>query len=109
MCPSQHEPKEKWFDGQLVFGVVEYDIEGKLVGNTFNMTIIENKEIVLQAMNATVDALYAEISPQYLFTEIYVKLNNVDKKLKITGICKGKKYSLTAMYNDISGTYPSQW
>ena len=104
MCPSQHEPKEKWFDGQLVFGVDEYDIEGKLVGNTFNMTIIENKEIVLQAMNATVDALYAEISPQYLFTEIYVKLNNVDKKLKITGICKGKKYSLTAMYNDISGT-----
>ena len=53
-----------------MFGVDEYDIEGKLVGNTFNMTIIENKEIVLQAMNATVDALYAEISPQYLFTEI---------------------------------------
>ena len=59
-----------------MFGVVEYDIEGKLVGNT-----------------------------KYLSTEeIYVKLDNVDKKLKITGICKGKKYSLTAMYNDISGT-----
>ena len=96
--------KKNDFDGQLVFGVDKYNIEGKLVGNTFNMTMIENNRKVVQAMNATVDALYADISLRYLSTEIKVKLDNVGKSLKITGIFKGKKYSLTAMFDDKSGT-----